>query len=99
MAMSWENVEVVRQLHFGPEVDIARLFRDEQAARALGERLAPFFSSEFRAVAKTSLGETSGTGLGGLREVWLDWLEPWEGYRTEVEDIIDTGESVPLRLP
>jgi ketosteroid isomerase-like protein len=24
----------------------------------------------------------------------LDWLEPWETYRVEVEDVIDAGDDV-----
>jgi ketosteroid isomerase-like protein len=32
-------------------------------------------------------------GLEGLRALWLDWLEPWESYRVEVEDVIDAGDD------
>jgi ketosteroid isomerase-like protein len=33
-------------------------------------------------------------GLGGLRESWADWLSPWDGYRVEVDEVIDAGERV-----
>jgi len=33
-------------------------------------------------------------GLEGLRAVWLEWLEPWESYRVEIEELIDAGTDV-----
>ena len=38
-------------------------------------------------------GTVSRVGLNGLREVWLEWLEPWESYRAEIEDVIDAGDQ------
>jgi hypothetical protein len=35
-----------------------------------------------------------GLGLKGLKAGWADWLEPWESYRTEIEDVIDAGDDV-----
>jgi hypothetical protein len=35
-------------------------------------------------------------GIDGLREVWLDWLSPWETYRTEIEEARDLGDRVLL---
>jgi ketosteroid isomerase-like protein len=32
--------------------------------------------------------------LDGLRACWLDWLEPWATYRTEIEELIDAGDQV-----
>ncbi len=37
-------------------------------------------------------------GVEGLRAGWLQWLSPWEGYRTEVEDVIDRGDSIVLLI-
>jgi ketosteroid isomerase-like protein len=34
------------------------------------------------------------TGLDGLRTGWLDWMEPWASYRSNVEELIDLGDSV-----
>ena len=91
--MSRENVELVRQLQPDSDVDIARLFRDDAMASSVRDATAPFFEPDVEAVAKTSIGEVSGTGLDGLREVWLDWLKPWESYRTEIEDVLDAGNQ------
>ena len=37
--------------------------------------------------------EASGTGPEGFRNTWADWLEPWESYRVEVEDVVDAGDD------
>src|SRR4051794_20565575 len=34
------------------------------------------------------------TGPAGLREAWLDWMEPWASYRTEIERMIDLDDRV-----
>ena len=32
-------------------------------------------------------------GVMGLREVWLDWLEPWDSYRTLQHKFIEIGDN------
>jgi ketosteroid isomerase-like protein len=29
-----------------------------------------------------------------MRNAWLDWLEPWETYRAEIETLVDAGDKV-----
>ena len=29
------------------------------------------------------------SGIDGFREMWLDWLEPWAGYRTQVDEMFE----------
>jgi ketosteroid isomerase-like protein len=29
-----------------------------------------------------------------MREMWRDWLEPWETYYSELDDLIDAGDRV-----
>jgi ketosteroid isomerase-like protein len=33
-------------------------------------------------------------GHEGVRESWEQWLEQWEEYQAEVEDIVDCGDAV-----
>jgi ketosteroid isomerase-like protein len=94
--VSQENVELVRGLQPSRDTDLVALFRDEATATALAEAVAPFFHEDFEA---TTINVDPGqrvrfTGLEGLRAAWLDWLDPWESYRTEVEDVIDAGDEV-----
>jgi ketosteroid isomerase-like protein len=94
--MSQENVELVRSLQPSPDTDLVALFRDDAAATALGEAVSPFIHEDFEIVAPTFVSGQGVrfVGLEGLRAGWLDWLEPWESYRVEVEDVIDAGDEV-----
>ena len=93
--MSRENVELVRGLLPGPDIDIATLFRDEDAFAAWAEAVAPLFSSDFGlAGAIGGVNEATRHGFDGLREGWLDWLAPWASYRTQIEEIIGLGDRV-----
>jgi ketosteroid isomerase-like protein len=92
--MSRHNVDVVRQLLPAPDSDIARLFRDETEAVASTKELGPLFHADFQAVAHHPGTTQTYRGLGGLRELWLDWLGPWVSYRATVEEIIDVEDQV-----
>ncbi len=94
--MSQENVEIVRSLQPGPDVDLVALFRDDAAASGWIDTVSPFFHEDCEIVVPTLVaGESVGfVGLVGLRAAWLDWLEPWESYRVEIEDVIDSGDEV-----
>ena len=93
--MSAENVALVSGLLPGPCVDIARLYRDDDAFAAWTEVVAPTFSADFGGVGNFgALNESTRHGLRGLREGWLDWLSPWVTYRTEIEELVDLGERV-----
>ena len=96
--MSRENVELVTGLQPPPDADLAWLVRDDAAIARLQEAVASLFHPDFEATAATGIGKASYPGLEGIRELWLDWLEPWETYRTEIEDAIDLGDDVLLLL-
>jgi ketosteroid isomerase-like protein len=94
--VSKENVELVRSLHPAPGTDLARVYRDEGSWAAASAMLAAAFTQDFKCVAHGYLeaeGE-SFDGVAGLRYLWLEWLTPWDSYRTEVEDVIDLGDNV-----
>jgi ketosteroid isomerase-like protein len=93
--MSQENVELVRSLQPSRDTDLVAAFRDDATAAAAMETLSPFFHEDVEIVAPSFVaGEgVRFVGLEGLRAAWLDWLEPWESYRVEVEDVIDAGDD------
>ena len=92
--MSRENVEVVRRIQPGPEVDLAAVLRDDTAFESFVEAVQPLFDPGFEAVVVSSLQSHRHAGLRGLRAAWLDWLEAWESYRVEVEELLDAGDDV-----
>jgi ketosteroid isomerase-like protein len=92
--MSRQNVEIVSSLMLAPDVDLAPLFRDDEMWTALVEFVAPVVHPEFECAAHLLGPETSYVGTDGFRAFWLDWLAPWETYRSETEEMIDLGDRV-----
>src|ERR1700730_5808039 len=97
--MSRANVEVVRRFQPSPDVDIAVLARDDADWAAVREAAASVLHEDFAARVRTLDDQAPFLlGVDGLRSTWLDWLEPWESYRTEIDDVIDVGEERVLVL-
>jgi ketosteroid isomerase-like protein len=95
--MSQQYVELVAGLQPAPDVDIAELMRSEQAWSALADMVAPYFHADCTIVAPGVPGtEKTHFGLAGLRSAWLEWLEPWLTYRTEIKHALDAGDRVLL---
>jgi ketosteroid isomerase-like protein len=94
--MSQENVELVRNLQPPPGVDLSDVFMrggDDSAVEAALDAASEQFTAEFVCVFH-GLSSEPRPGVRGLREAWLDWLEPWETYRVELEDLRDAGDRV-----
>jgi len=94
--VSRENVELVRSLHPTPTMDLAAVYRDESQWARASSLFAPRISEDFRCFTSGYLegdGEAF-DGLDGFRYLWLEWLTPWESYRSEIEDIRDLGDDV-----
>ena len=92
--MSRENVEIVRAIQPSPDQDLVALFGDDETWDALVQLFRPLVdpSGEVRFFG---VGESSRyVGAEGLRQVWLDWLAPWESYRAEIAELIDAGDRV-----
>ncbi len=90
-------MELVTKLQVAPDVDIAELFRNDDLWASLVEAVAPFFHPDFESVAPGVPGtEKVHVGLDGLRTAWLEWMEPWLTYRTEIVQAIDAGDRVLL---
>jgi ketosteroid isomerase-like protein len=60
------------------------------------ERVSPDVEVEFLPPALGS--QISGTGLEGMVEGWREWLEPYEAYVVETEDLEDLGGGDVLIL-
>lgn len=95
--MSQQKVELVRSLQPAPNVDIAALLRNDDTWAELADAVAPFFHPDCEIVAPGVPGtEKTHIGLAGLRTAWLEWLEPWLTYRTEIKQALDAGDRVLL---
>jgi ketosteroid isomerase-like protein len=95
--MSQENVELIRSLQPGPDVDIAALFRDERLVE-LAAAVSAFVHDDFDSVIVSQGVRSTYRGFDGFRAAWVDWLAPWDSYYTVIEEVIDLGDRV-LVLP
>ena len=91
--MSKENVELIRALIPPPETDMAALLRDDELFEQTAGALETIIDPEVESLANW-MGGTRYVGVEGFRQLWLDWLEPWTSYHTEVEELIDAGDRV-----
>ena len=92
--MSQENVEVIRRLLPGPDVDIAQALRDDDVWAVASQSWAAVTHPGFETTIEMPSQSSTYAGLDGLREAWLDWVGPWENYYTEIEELIDAGDAV-----
>jgi ketosteroid isomerase-like protein len=93
--MPKQELERLRALLPGPHVDLAALFRDDQRFAAAASALADLIDPEIESVAVWRGGSTY-RGIDGFREMWLDWLQPWAEYYSEIEEMVEGGERVAV---
>jgi hypothetical protein len=92
--VSQENVEIVLSVRPDPDVDLARVFRDDETWAAWVETCAPFMHPDFEFAFPGLLGGGKTYTGQGIRAAWVDWLTPWTSYRVEISEAIDCGERV-----
>ncbi|TMK40297.1 MAG: nuclear transport factor 2 family protein [Actinobacteria bacterium] len=93
--MSREMVEIVRALQ--PRADMVARFRDEETAAAAEQAATPLFEPDFEVLfVRSDVERATYRGFDGLRSAMIDWLEPWESYRSEIEELVDLGDRVAV---
>jgi hypothetical protein len=99
-----EAIETRRLLAFWEELpdDLVELFSNSAQLDAFAARMREIAMPDL--VCVMDGGEiavaTEYRGVEGLGEAWSDWLEPWESYRLQIEDVVQ-GEGVvviPVRV-
>jgi hypothetical protein len=97
--VSAENVELIRSLHVAPDVDVATLVNDDDAADRLRSDLGRSFHPSVECTMRfPGMAPVAYSGLEGLRLAWRDWLKQWASYRVEIEEVLDRGERVVVIL-
>jgi ketosteroid isomerase-like protein len=93
--MSQKDVEVVRRwLSLWDGVDAVAVMRDD-AAWTRGRAEIEAFVEPACAFAWIALGQrVEATGLDGFRQAWLDFFEPWESVRNELDRIVPVSGKV-----
>jgi ketosteroid isomerase-like protein len=95
--MSKQNIDLIKGLQ-PTDVDLVQLFGAESAVDALladadAGAMSPDAVIDFVA-AGPGLGNRELRGVEGLVEGWRDWLEGWDSYVLQLEEILDAGEYV-----
>lgn len=77
-------------------MDLASAWRDPDSARAIEAVLTRHLHPDCEVVIDLGgIGEVrTRAGPDGMRETWLEWMEPWASYRTEIERFVDLGDRV-----
>jgi ketosteroid isomerase-like protein len=91
--MSRDNVELIRAMIPPAEVDFAVLFRDDRLFEEMANAFETVIDPDVESVANWT-GGSRYAGVEGFRQLWLDWLEPWESYHVQVDEVIDAGDKV-----
>jgi ketosteroid isomerase-like protein len=92
--VSQDNVDLLKSFLPGSETDLVGLFRDEGVFASIRGALADRVHADVECVPAWRGAGAVYSGFDGFREMWLDWLEPWASYRTQLDEIIDAGDRV-----
>jgi ketosteroid isomerase-like protein len=92
--VSGPNVALLKAMLPGPDTDVASLFRDESLFASTAEAVEGLFHPDVESVPAWRGTEATYSGIGGFREMWIDWLEPWVTYHVQVDEMIEVGDSV-----
>jgi ketosteroid isomerase-like protein len=89
--------EIVERMHalLPYRIDAVQLFADSERRAELAANLASDVEVSFISSAP-GVPELLYRGAEGLTEGWRDWLEPYESYWLEIEDLKDAGDDEVL---
>jgi SnoaL-like domain len=88
------TADLIRALLPPPEVDLARVVRDDELFAATIAAAGQFLDPGLESAAFWLGGGRSYRGVEGFRRMWLDWLEPWETYHAQVEAMHEEDDRV-----
>ena len=102
--MSQQDVELVTNAFAeglqGSQIEMRAFFEDDGIWARNAERFSPDVKVRFvtpRAGGVTIM-EQEYEGIEGLRAGWHEWLEPWERFYVDLQDLIDAREGRVLFL-
>src|ERR687895_1382879 len=93
-----EMADLIVSLLPPPDVDLARVVRDDEAFAASVAAAGDHLDPELESAAVWLGGGRSYRGLDGFRRMWLDWLEPWATYHVQVEAIFEEDDRVVVLI-
>jgi ketosteroid isomerase-like protein len=89
-----DNVRLVRSV-FPDRIDVPAMVDAEADPGEYWDAFGPDFEAAF--VPDSPNAETlTYKGPDGYVQGWRDWLEAWESYESETEEIVEVGDRVGL---
>ena len=95
--MERERVQVVRAVVLPPDANWVHVFGDDGKWRAYRALLDQHLEPDCEYVWIVAGAQTTRRGLEEFREVWLDLLEPWTDFRSEVDELTDLSDRVVMQ--
>jgi ketosteroid isomerase-like protein len=99
--MSKQNLELIRGLYAGSPSDWVAAFADESFMQAWESALESLLDAEFELrfiTDGTPAGlpglEETYRGIEGFKLAYRNWLQTWETYRAELDELIDLGDRI-----
>jgi ketosteroid isomerase-like protein len=93
-----DQVEVVRRwMDLAPSGDWVTGLHDETQTARMAAFLEEFATPDIEIAAEASEGGgliSPASGAAGLLAFWQDWLEPWESFTLELEQVLDCPDAV-----
>jgi hypothetical protein len=99
--MTRDEVELVARLQaLLPALDLKLILDDDSLRTAASEFIDPEAEIRFVDSEGGALGDMRVPirGIEGLRAGWAVWLEPWEQFGIQFEQLLDAGEGRVLSL-
>ena len=82
------NEQVVRELVEPTDgMDLKRVYGDDDEWQRLRARMGPCVTDDCRFTWVAPGTRAERIGLDEFREQWLEWMEAWESYRSETEEV------------
>jgi ketosteroid isomerase-like protein len=69
----------------------------EESLNAMVDAIRPLASDDLTVVMRAFDVERSFDTVEGMRDAWLDWIEPWETLAFRFEEVQELGENVLTR--
>jgi ketosteroid isomerase-like protein len=92
--MAQQDLNLVWSFQPSADTDLSEVLRDDAAWEALKQTLDPSFTNDCTFAWVAYGGRIERKGLDGLRAGWLEWLEPWDSYTSQTEEVIDASDRI-----
>lgn len=96
--MAGENLERARRFYPSERLDIAEVFRRDDAVELLESQFGDMFQDDFETVDLSGTVTPTTRGMAGFIEGWREWLESFERWSVVADGFVESGDKILVRL-